>query len=664
MIDAQIDKYKESRGDIIKRYEEIKKDYDSIPRVKNITLEDLTKLRDNIFKQLSNYGNIQDHKEEFANNLKTAVESIIDIETKELERKEYKIEEDKKNTESEIKEEDEFNNRPTSIKTVLNEGEYITLTIDDSNKIRSFIIKGKKYDLNKTYNIRGKDVEIINIKDDNGTIKVTTPEGDILAVVFNMLSSRDSSGYSKTIYSVIDKFTKSRFENDFYDTLVDLDKTLKDTKFKKAFTFKVSNIDIISLRGRTIEGIINNLTKYAKDKVNENNQELYNKVYNELNSIYAQSVYDGEILLIKDYLYDRFYINLSAKSAEINNQFNSEYLDKFIDDLAKYIERNVSIDFANDRFKFKYNVDINEFINTLQTYFDEFESLLTNKFYTQYTLQDFSDLNDELANKFNTFKEQLLKDYNKQEEVRKTELDKIRAELDTEESTHKDFLNAIIDFISFSESSDSNIDNKENISKTDYRYYVTPDRLNAYITLVNVIFKWKVSNSFNPNRKLSYTDILSIIYNTPEGIEKIDDIYKSLWRALKAASDIDSIESLKDEIKENVPKENYKEFFNILDTIVNNIVPPIRSIESKYLDKFDNITSAYIKDFKKTHFPERIEYGTHEGVPLSNNIIFNSLKSAMDYKSNKIEHLIKIEDKTYSPTELINIYKNITMVHL
>ena len=475
-----------------------------------------------------------------------------------------------------------------------------------------------------------------------------------------MLSSRDSSGYSKTIYSVIDKFTKSRFENDFYDTLVDLDKTLKDTKFKKAFTFKVSNIDIISLRGRTIEGIINNLTKYAKDKVNENNQELYNKVYNELNSIYAQSVYDGEILLIKDYLYDRFYINLSAKSAEINNQFNSEYLDKFIDDLAKYIERNVSIDFANDRFKFKYNVDINEFINTLQTYFDEFESLLTNKFYTQYTLQDFSDLNDELANKFNTFKEQLLKDYNKQEEVRKTELDKIRAELDTEESTHKDFLNAIIDFISFSESSDSNIDNKENISKTDYRYYVTPDRLNAYITLVNVIFKWKVSNSFNPNRKLSYTDILSIIYNTPEGIEKIDDIYKSLWRALKAASDIDSIESLKDEIKENVPKENYKEFFNILDTIVNNIVPPIRSIESKYLDKFDNITSAYIKDFKKTHFPERIEYGTHEGVPLSNNIIFNSLKSAMDYKSNKIEHLIKIEDKTYSPTELINIYKNIT----
>ena len=100
--------------------------------------------------------------------------------------------------------------------------------------------------------------------------------------------------------------------------------------------------------------------------------------------------------------------------------------------------------------------------------------------------------------------------------------------------------------------------------------------------------------------------ILSIIYNTPEGIEKIDDIYKSLWRALKAASDIDSIESLKDEIKENVPKENYKEFFNILDTIVNNIVPPIRSIESKYLDKFDNITSAYIKDFKKTHFPERI----------------------------------------------------------
>ena len=124
MIDAQIDKYKESRGDIIKRYEEIRKDYDSIPRVKNITLEDLTKLRDNIFKQLSNYGNIQDHKEEFANNLKTAVESIIDIETKELERKEYKIEEDKKNTESEIKEEDEFNNRPTSIKTVLNEGEY------------------------------------------------------------------------------------------------------------------------------------------------------------------------------------------------------------------------------------------------------------------------------------------------------------------------------------------------------------------------------------------------------------------------------------------------------------------------------------------------------------------------------------------------------------
>ena len=464
MIDAQIDKYKESRGDIIKRYEEIRKDYDSIPRVKNITLEDLTKLRDNIFKQLSNYGNIQDHKEEFANNLKTAVESIIDIETKELERKEYKIEEDKKNTESEIKEEDEFNNRPTSIKTVLNEGEYITLTIDDSNKIRSFIIKGKKYDLNKTYNIRGKDVEIINIKDDNGTIKVTTPEGDILAVVFNMLSSRDSSGYSKTIYSVIDKFTKSRFENDFYDTLVDLDKTLKDTKFKKAFTFKVSNIDIISLRGRTIEGIINNLTKYAKDKVNENNQELYNKVYNELNSIYAQSVYDGEILLIKDYLYDRFYINLSAKSAEINNQFNSEYLDKFMDGLTKYIERNVSIDFANDRFKFKYNVDINEFINTLQTYFDEFESLLTNKFYTQYTLQDFSDLNDELANKFNTFKEQLLKDYNKQEEVRKTELDKIRAELDTEESTHKDFLNAIIDFISFSESSDSNIDNNENIS--------------------------------------------------------------------------------------------------------------------------------------------------------------------------------------------------------
>lgn len=660
MIDAQIDKYKESRGDIIKRYEEIRKDYDSIPRVKNITLEDLTKLRDNIFKQLSNYGNIQDHKEEFANNLKTAVESIIDIETKELERKEYKIEEDKKNTESEIKEEDEFNNRPTSIKTVLNEGEYITLTIDDSNKIRSFIIKGKKYDLNKTYNIRGKDVEIINIKDDNGTIKVTTPEGDILAVVFNMLSSRDSSGYSKTIYSVIDKFTKSRFENDFYDTLVDLDKTLKDTKFKKAFTFKVSNIDIISLRGRTIEGIINNLTKYAKDKVNENNQELYNKVYNELNSIYAQSVYDGEILLIKDYLYDRFYINLSAKSAEINNQFNSEYLDKFIDDLAKYIERNVSIDFANDRFKFKYNVDINEFINTLQTYFDEFESLLTNKFYTQYTLQDFSDLNDELANKFNTFKEQLLKDYNKQEEVRKTELDKIRAELDTEESANKDFLNAIIDFISFSESTDSNIEDRENISKNDYRYYVTPDRLNAYITLENVISKWKVSNSFNPNRKLSYTDILSIIYNTPEGIEKIDDIYKSLWRALKAASDIDSIESLKDEIKENVPKENYKEFFNILDTIVNNIVPPIRSIESKYLDKFDNITSAYIKDFKKTHFPERIEYGTHEGVPLSNNIIFDSLKSAMDSKSNKIEHLIKIEDKTYSPTELINIYKNIT----
>ena len=32
----------------------------------------------------------------------------------------------------------------------------------------------------------------------------------------------------------------------------------------------------------------------------------------------------------------------------------------------------------------------------------------------------------------------------------------------------------------------------------------------------------------------------------------------------------------------------------------------------------------------------------------------------MDSKSNKIEHLIKIEDKTYSPTELINIYKNIT----
>lgn len=263
MIDAQIDKYKESRGDIIKRYEEIRKDYDSIPRVKNITLEDLTKLRDNIFKQLSNYGNIQDHKEEFANNLKTAVESIIDIETKELERKEYKIEEDKKNTESEIKEEDEFNNRPTSIKTVLNEGEYITLTIDDLNRIRSFIIKGKKYDLNKIYNIRGKDVEIINIKDDNGIIKVTTPEGDILAVIFNMLSSRDNSGYSKTIYNAIDRFTKSNFENDFYDTLVDLDKALNNDKFKKAFTFKVSNIDIISIRGRAIEGIINNLTKYA-----------------------------------------------------------------------------------------------------------------------------------------------------------------------------------------------------------------------------------------------------------------------------------------------------------------------------------------------------------------------------------------------------------------
>ena len=255
MIDAQIDKYKESRGDIIKRYEEIRKDYDSIPRVKNITLEDLTKLRDNIFKQLSNYGNIQDHKEEFANNLKTAVESIIDIETKELERKEYKIEEDKKNTESEIKEEDEFNNRPTSIKTVLNEGEYITLTIDDLNRIRSFIIKGKKYDLNKIYNIRGKDVEIINIKDDNGIIKVTTPEGDILAVIFNMLSSRDNSGYSKTIYNAIDRFTKSNFENDFYDTLVDLDKALNNDNVKRHIE-GLEIVKVIVIKGRIVNIVV------------------------------------------------------------------------------------------------------------------------------------------------------------------------------------------------------------------------------------------------------------------------------------------------------------------------------------------------------------------------------------------------------------------------
>ena len=227
------------------------------------------------------------------------------------------------------------------------------------------------------------------------------------------------------------------------------------------------------------------------------------------------------ILLILIILSTNIAVTLAATKSELQNKQNN------INQQIKDTENEISAVKEEMSDTMKQIQDLNTQISGYQSEIDDLEYKI-------------SDLEKDIEESQEKLKE-AEKNYNKQEEVRKTELDKIRAELDTEESTHKDFLNAIIDFISFSESTDSNIEDRENISKNDYRYYVTPDRLNAYITLANVISKWKVSNSFNPNRKLSYTDILSIIYNTPEGIEKIDDIYKSLWRALKAASDIDSI---------------------------------------------------------------------------------------------------------------------------
>lgn len=662
-IDKELNKYKESRSDVIAEYNSTKAEYDAIPREHNMTLENLNKVRKSVFANLNQYSNIANNRVEYAENIKTAVEPLINLEIEELNNKESKIKFDEQIDNENIIEDTEISNKPSSIQTIINDNQIITYTSTENGTINSFIIKGKKYDVGSTVKTEGRTLTINSISNDNGVINVSTNEGIISAINLDIIATTDSRNSSTSdIYSIGDTFVEANFKKNYVESIERLYKVIKTKKFKNAFETKTSNLDIAILRNRTIENLLTYINKYEPtnliDIVDNNFDNFKNTVINNLNGIFTQSQNDIETIMTKEYLYDKFTIISPTKSSEINNQLNNDYINKFVDNIASYIQRIGFIDFTDDTFRFKEGVNIDEINNTIQKYIDDFISTITNKFYTQYALQDFSDINTIIQDKINTFKDKLIKDYDKQQSRIKSIIEQEQSEI-VDETSSQDILFSIK---RFAESFDNNetIDKEESSYKRDdYQYYITPSEQEAFNAINDIISKWKLNNRLNPNKKISYTDIINIIYNTPDGINQVESLYKPIWRALKNVSDFDRISELKATIKENVPKDKYQSFFDILDNIIYNVIPPIRSIESKYVDANDNIKSTFIKDYKNTHTQNIVEYGTREGTMINGNNIYDAIQKSYDSKYRKVNGIITIGDYTYTPNELIDAYKNL-----
>lgn len=206
-------------------------------------------------------------------------------------------------------------------------------------------------------------------------------------------------------------------------------------------------------------------------------------------------------------------------------------------------------------------------------------------------------------------------------------------------------------------------------ARTDWRFYITPSDYIAIKALNDIVARFKLLNKYDDKHKITYSDILDVIYQSENGEEKLDNLYKPIFTALVHLSDASFLQKLKSELKANVDEDSIQNILKLLNTIQQNVQSPLISIRNlktttnstrNYLDANDNITKAFIDDFRKTHKRFTWKQEVHDGVIVPNNAIWDALNSVYDSRTKTIQSKVTIDGVEFTTQELYQALQSLS----
>lgn len=211
-----------------------------------------------------------------------------------------------------------------------------------------------------------------------------------------------------------------------------------------------------------------------------------------------------------------------------------------------------------------------------------------------------------------------------------------------------------------SEISEDGIYRNTNYSTQDIEYYISDNERKAYRALSDILNRFTELQIYSPSHKLTFEDILSVLYSQPNGRELVEANYKTLYYIINLVLDEGRINQIKSLIKNGIVNENkYKSFFNLLDDIQSRIANPKLTIDNKYLQVNGELNNKFIRYFEETYVPSEWVRETKNGVVLSNNNIFETIKNAIDPKTKIAKETIEVDGETYTIEELLEAEKSL-----
>lgn len=732
-------------------------------------IRDLKQMLDVLNFAIAKHNNVENNRDEIVREQEAAYDEIERI-SQEQDRAQQEYEEQEKEDEEQDSETDEEidNVLNTEIKQASDGSNY---TVDKDGKVISFTHDNSTLNIGDRILHNGKEQVIEDVTvDDKGNVQVKLSEES------NPINKSDIKQHKlspKTVGSLNDirfKLNKSLFNNDFEEGLKAILDILESDDFKNGFNTNSNSLQVISDRLDTMKEIRELIESQKPDNISESAEEARNKIDNIIRTTNTANQILYRRALAFKLISDILNINLDSYGEDINNDFQSNYLEPFIQSVAEYM--NLISDATPNGFLFNRPEFRDAFMSDMKNMIDQFKTKLANDFYVKYNIEDTNPMRIEINENLNAFHTGLgiqytnsvIKLLNSYKGVRSVFLQNIKHILDNKNKNKTEFdllrkvfpdnivevlekidklvddyangklvvdqevIKELADIRTFTDkilnpeselikslteeeqklfsrlgireiaytsnqtldvfNIQSKINQEENINEDnilhavntliasfaindniaseniDYRndkygsqdveYYLSDAERTAYKALNEIINRFTELQIYVPNHKVTFEDILSVIYSQPNGKQQVEEMYRNLYYVINTVLDNNRIEQIKSLIKNNIVKEAvYKPFFNMFDNIQNRIANPKTTINPKYIQPNGELTNEFITYFEKNYTPREWASDVKNGVVIPNNEIFNHIKRAVDPKTRVVASEVEIDGQKFTIEELI-----------
>ena len=740
-------------------------------------LTDLQNVLSTIDYAIAKYSNIENDKQTIVKEQEAAFDKLEEQALKQQKERE----EQEREAAEQVKQQEDT---ARDIKDIENAEEVVTTgenpySINKNQEVTSFTHNNITYKVRDpiVHNDKPQTIEEI-VMNNNGELLVKL-NGEEDYVRINELNQHNLSPQVITnLHKIMSNVTDDIFKRGFEQGLDIIEKLLNSKSFKSAFNTHTYGLQIITDRLNTIKELNDLIKKYTPEDITDELRKRKEVITKRLSKVQSnnQTLYNNAQLY--KYFKTHFNINLVTYDAVINNDFQVNFVDPFINSLVNYV--SLFADIINGSIKYKKIGGYEVFVAGVTDIINQFKTTLNNEFYSKYSLETFDDLKetidaglnnilDSLANEYSAYVSEMFKMFyatnktyldnihnvlnNKSKNKTETDLllkinyqeaipiiEKVNNSLLQFAETGKvptqtelesfvipeDFVNAITNknseaYKSFTQDDltairrlglnpliytfnstldffntyrkinsqegvqESNIlhsintllvlyneDTSLQAENIDYRnikytlqdveYYLSDAERVAYKALEDIINRFTELQIYVPNHKITFEDILSVLYQQPNGRELVEDNYRNLYYVINSTLDTNRIEQIKNLIKSNIEREStYQPFFNILEDIQTRIANPRNTVNPRYIQPDGNLTKDFITYFEKNYTPVQWASDTRNGVVLPNNKIFNAIRKAIDPRTKIADSKVTIDGQEFTIEELVEAEQSLSI---